>query len=292
MLTPQTSSTPNECLFQTWFCNPKYANILWHPGFNGTSNAMRFDKTANQYVYQWITPPGPKWTMDCQFAIGSNFTGTGTKFKIDLFHNDIAGSKVSVGVDNLGRFGIYNGGTFTVSPELGTISFSVDNNGNGYYNDPGDTLNVYCLRIIGNYASGTPYVNIYASDANSMTLNHQSLGHTDWVNGTPVSGQSAPETVAFYNYTAPVMLDQVALAPGLAEEPPVISSVSSGGGKIIFSGTNGFPWDTYYLLSSTNLVLENWTVEATNTFDANGAFSITNPVTPEMPQKFYRLQLQ
>lgn len=66
---------------------------------------------------------------------------------MDIFHNDIAGGKVSVGVDNLGRFGIYNGSTFTVLPGLGTIPFSVDNNGNGYYNDPGDVLNVYRLRL-------------------------------------------------------------------------------------------------------------------------------------------------
>jgi len=290
--TPQTSSTPNECLFQTWFCNPKYANLLWHPGFNGTSNALRFDGTQTQYVYQWMTPPGPTWTLDCLFAIGSGFTGNGTKFKVDLFHDDISGSKVSVGVDNLGRFGIYNGSTFTVLSELGTVAFSVDNNGNGNYTDPSDILNVYRLRIIGNYAAGTPYVNLYTSDANSPMLTHQSLGKTFWVSGAPTSVQSAPETIAFYNYTAPVILDQVAVASGLAEQPPVISGVSSGGGNLVFSGTNGFPGDTYYLLSSTNLASGHWTLEATTTFDANGVFSVTNIVTKEAPQKFYRLQLQ
>jgi hypothetical protein len=137
---------------------------------------MRFDKTKSQYIYQWISDPTPRWTMDCWFAIGSGFTGSGTKFQVDLFHNDIAGSKVSVGVDNLGRFGIYNGGAFTLLPELGTVAFSADNNGNGNYTDPGDSLNVYRLRIVGNYAAASPYVSIYTSDANSLSLNHQSLG--------------------------------------------------------------------------------------------------------------------
>jgi hypothetical protein len=290
LLTPVISSTPNECLFQTWFCNPKYANILWHPGFNGTSNALRFNATQNHYVYQWVTSPGSTWTMDLVFAIGSGFTGSGTKLKVDLFHDDIAGSKVSVGVDNLGRFGIYNGGTFTVLPELGTVALSVDSNGNGYYNDPGDILNVYRLRIVGNYAAASPYVNIYTSDADNSALTHQSLGRAYWVSGPPVSGQSAPETLALYSYTAPVVVDQVALAAGLAERPPFINQVLSGNGQFIFSGTNGFPGDTYYLFTSTNL--SGWALESSNVFDANGSFSITNSLTSGAPQKFYRLKLQ
>jgi hypothetical protein len=293
LLTPVSQGLKNwQCLFRTWLCNPKYTDILRDPGFDGTTNALLFDKTQNQYVYQWISDPGPNWTMDCLFAMGSGSTGNGVKFKVDIFHNDITGGKVSLGVDNNGEFGIYNGGTFTALPELGTVSFSVDNNGNGNYTDPDDTLNVYRLRIVGDYSASTPHVNIYTSDANSLNLSHQSLGLTDWVNGSPTSGQSAPETIAFYNYTAPVVLDQVAFAPGLAEQPPVINTVSSDDGNLIFSGTNGFPGDTYYLLSSTNLTLRNWTFETTNTFDANGAFSITNAVTPETPQRFYRLQLQ
>lgn len=291
---PVSSSTPNHCLFRTWFANPKYTDILWHPGFNGTSNAMRFDGTKSQYVYQWISSPTPTWTMDCWFALGSGFTGSGTKFKVDLFHNDIAGSKVSVGVDNLGRFGIYNGGAFTILPELGTVAFSVDSNGNGNYTDPGDTLKVYRLRIVGNYAAASPYVNLYTSDANSPALNHQSLRRAYWVNGSPVSGLSAPGTIAFYNYTAPVVLDQIASASGLAEQPPVINNVVSRNGQLIFSGTNGFAGDTYYVLSSTNLALplSRWTRAATNTFDGTGSFSATNAMPVNTPQMFYRLQLQ
>jgi hypothetical protein len=279
LLTPVTSSTPNECLFQTWFCNPEYTTLLLHGGFSGTANALMFNKAATQYVYQWITPPGPTWTLDFLFAMDSGFTGTGTKFKVDIFHDDILGSKVSVGVNDQGQFGIYNnGGAFTALPELGTVLFSVNN--------------VYRLRMVGNYAASTPYVNIYTSGANNLALTHQSLGRTDWVNGTPASGQSGPETIAFYNYTNTVIVDQIAFASGLAEQPPVISNVSLGGGKLVFSGTNGFAGDTYYLWSATNLALGNWTLEGTNAFAGNGAFSITNPVPPGAPQKFYRLQLQ
>jgi hypothetical protein len=277
--TPQTSSTPNECLFQSWFCSPSYTTILSRVGFNGTSNALTFNKAANQYVYQWITPPGPTWTMDFLFAMDSGFIGSGVKFRADIFHNDILGSKVSVGVNDQGQVGIFNGGnTFTPLPTLGTISIS--------------TNNVYRMRIVGNYTASTPYVNIYTSDANNPALSHQALGLTYWINGAPVSGQSSPETIGFYNFTNTVMLDQVTLASGLGEQPPVISSISPGGGKLIFSGTNCLPGDTYYLLASTNLLLGNWTLQNTNTFNTNGTFSITNTVTPGSPRTFYRLQLQ
>ena len=216
LLTPVSQGLDDyECLFRNWFCSPKYTGILLSSNFYGTNNALRFNAADNQYVYQWISSPGPAWTMDCRFALGSAFTGTGVKFQLDLFHNDITGSKVSLGVDNLGRFGIYNGSTFMLLPGLGTVAFSVDNQGDGTYTDPGDVLNVYRLRIVGNYAASTPYVNIYTSDANSLNLDHQALGQTFWVGSSPVSGQSAPETAGFYNYTAPVLLGQIALAPDL-----------------------------------------------------------------------------
>lgn len=292
LLTPAISSMPTESLFQTWLCN-SYANVLRHPGFNGTSNALMFNKAANQYVYQWMTPPGPTWTMDLLFAVGADFSGTGIKFKMDIFHDDISGSKVSIGINDQGQFGIFNSaGNLVPLPELGTVSFSQDNDNNGYYNDASDVLNVYRLRLVGNYAASTPYVNIYTSDANNTALTHQSLRRTDWVSGTPVSGISSPETIVFYNYTNTIIVDQVAFASGLAGQSPVITSRALSGGQFVLSGTNGFAGDNYSLLSSTNLALGNWTLETTNAFDTDGVFSVTNAVIPGALQKFYRLQLR
>ncbi|HEY1790644.1 MAG TPA: hypothetical protein VGJ73_21020, partial [Verrucomicrobiae bacterium] len=81
-----------QCYFRDWMCSPKYTDILWQKGFGGTANALRFDGTQSQEVYQWITSPGPNWTMDLLFAIGSSFTGTGAKFAVDVYHNDITGA--------------------------------------------------------------------------------------------------------------------------------------------------------------------------------------------------------
>lgn len=283
-----------ECLFRDWQCSPKYTDILLSSNFYGTNNALRFDKANSQYVYQWISSPGREWTMDCMFAIGSAFTGTGTKFKVDLFHNDITGSKVSVGVDNLGRFGIYQSGTFTVLSGLGTVSFSVDNVGDGTYTDPGDVLNVYRLRIVGNYFASTPYVNIYTSDANSLSLTHEALNQVHWVGSSPTSGQSAPETAMFYGYTAPVLLGQIAIAPGLADQPPILNIAKFGSAAVRITCTNGPPGETYYLLTSTNPAAApaTWTSAATNTFDQTGSFTQIKPAPSNSPPTFYRLRLQ
>ncbi len=279
-----------ECLFRNWQCSPKYTSILVSSNFYGTNNALRFNVADSQYVYQWISSPGPAWTMDCLFAIGSAFTGAGVKFQMDLFHNDITASKVSLGVDNLGHFGIYNGSTFLPLPGLGTVAFSVDNTGDGTYTAPGDVLNVYHLRIVGNYIASTPYVNIYTSDANSLNLDHQALGQTYWIGSSPVSGHSAPETVVFYNYTAPVLLGQIAITRGI---PPTIANAFVQGNQLIFNGINGSPGETFYVLSTTNpaLPLVNWTRASTNTFTGSN-ISITNVMLPNLPRQFYSLQLQ
>jgi hypothetical protein len=74
---------------------------------------------------------------------------------------------------------------------------------------------------------------------------------------------------------------------------PVINSISLNGTNLILSGTNGYATGTYYVLSSTNVILPltQWTPLLTNTFDGSGNFAITNAFTPGMPQQFYILKL-
>ncbi len=79
-----------------------------------------------------------------------------------------------------------------------------------------------------------------------------------------------------------------------ASSQPVVNSVILSGNNLIFSGTNGVANGSYVVLISTNLTLPliNWATLVTNTFDANGIFQVTNPITPETPQFFYRLQVR
>jgi len=80
----------------------------------------------------------------------------------------------------------------------------------------------------------------------------------------------------------------------LAVSQPSIANINVTGGNLVVSGTGGPNGWTYYLLASTNLNLPvvQWTRIATNQFNGDGTFSMTNVVNTAAPQTFYRIQLQ
>jgi len=75
--------------------------------------------------------------------------------------------------------------------------------------------------------------------------------------------------------------------------PPPISGVALNGSNFVLSGSNGIAGRPFYLLGTTNIVLplSQWQFLATNAFDGNGNFTVTNS-NPTNVQQFYRLQLQ
>ncbi len=89
--------------------------------------------------------------------------------------------------------------------------------------------------------------------------------------------------------------DTSALTNGIlnvvSKPAPYIAGFSLSGTNLVFSGTNGWANGIYELLTSTNvaLALTNWTAIATNTFDSNGQFNLTNGINPDAPQQFYIL---
>ena len=81
----------------------------------------------------------------------------------------------------------------------------------------------------------------------------------------------------------------------VAATTPVITNISLSSGTLVISGSNGPPYQTYYLIATTNLAmsLTNWMVLATNVFPINGDFSITNDLGTNAPQQeFFELQMQ
>ena len=73
---------------------------------------------------------------------------------------------------------------------------------------------------------------------------------------------------------------------------PTITSVAEVAGNLVFSGTNGASSGTFHVLTTTNLTtpLTNWVVLSTNSFNANGTFSVTNAINPGVKQQFYLIQ--
>jgi hypothetical protein len=77
-----------------------------------------------------------------------------------------------------------------------------------------------------------------------------------------------------------------------AASQPVIGSTKVSGGNLIFSGTGGTANGNYWVLTATNLATPfgSWPTQATYTYDATGAFSVTNAISPGTPARFYRIK--
>jgi autotransporter-associated beta strand protein len=80
---------------------------------------------------------------------------------------------------------------------------------------------------------------------------------------------------------------------GVPTPQPGITRLDVSGGTFVIRGTNGVPGWPYCVLTSTdlNLPLSSWTRLATNWFDANGEFSVTNSAGSEA-QRFCAVVLQ
>jgi fibronectin-binding autotransporter adhesin len=75
--------------------------------------------------------------------------------------------------------------------------------------------------------------------------------------------------------------------------PPHFNSPVLSGSTLTLSGGGGTPNTDYILLASTNVALSvpNWDRVTTNQFDSGGNFSISMPVNPGVPQRFFLIQL-
>ncbi len=98
-------------------------------------------------------------------------------------------------------------------------------------------------------------------------------------NGVLISGTSSLGT-------------RVATIALVVKSRPVIVGANLVGSNFIVSGTNGLAGSTFYVLNSTNaaLALNRWATVATNGFNTNGNFSVTNPVSSGTVGGFYLIQ--
>jgi len=75
---------------------------------------------------------------------------------------------------------------------------------------------------------------------------------------------------------------------------PIIGTVSSAGNNLLLKGNGGQPYQPFTTLMSTDagLSFNQWTPVATNACDADGNFSVTNPVNPAVSRQFYIIRMQ
>ncbi len=79
--------------------------------------------------------------------------------------------------------------------------------------------------------------------------------------------------------------------PSATAGPLLITNLWPAAGGVALAGSGGSNNATYHLLSSATLALPstNWPAVATNTFDADGNFILTNPILPGA--QFFRLSV-
>jgi pectate lyase len=94
---------------------------------------------------------------------------------------------------------------------------------------------------------------------------------TNWVDVTPSAGTPPPPPPS----------------------TPVITQVLMTEDGFIINGTNGPANGDYEVQAWTNmdLSLNQWPVIGTDSFDPSGSFSYTDPVSPDILQKFYRIRV-
>lgn len=90
-------------------------------------------------------------------------------------------------------------------------------------------------------------------------------------------------------HTNGLAIDGTLRVVNLIPPAPVIQNAMSLPGALWLQATAGTPYDPCRLLTSTNL--SDWVIVATNSFDATGNLSVTNPISSAEPARFYRLQL-
>jgi autotransporter-associated beta strand protein len=154
-----------------------------------------------------------------------------------------------------------------VSPsnDVASVSGTLANGGTG-------TLTVSNLGTTA-LAVGDKFTLFNKAVSNGSALTVTGVGAV-WVNNLQVDG-----SISVSSTTLP--------------KPVITTTTILNGTNLVFSGTNGTVGVTYNVLTSTNLVLpiSSWTPIFTNTFITGGAFSITNLISPSVPQRFYILIL-
>ena len=177
-------------------------------------------------------------------------------------------------------------GTFTLGGAVtlsGTSSMDVIKSGGGIANDFLTTLDTLTL-------GGTLRLNLTGealADGDAIVLfgfNSATGAFSSIVPATPGPGLMWDTSDLATSGTLRV------LAPPQLE----FGSVSQSGTNLVMMGRNGTPGATFRILTSTDLETPtpNWVPVATNMFDLNGNFNVTQGIDPGTPKRFFLIQLQ
>jgi hypothetical protein len=160
--------------------------------------------------------------------------------------------------------------------------------------------NVVCTNII---AANTTTINIPSASNISGTaqiplISYSGSSADPYANlalGTTPAGYTVGNGGLLVDNTANLTIDVILSSSAGPSTNANILSVTLFGTNLVLHGTNnnGGTNFHYAVLSSTNLTLplSNWTVLNTNSFNMDGTFDYTNPITPLQPRAFFDTQV-
>lgn len=70
---------------------------------------------------------------------------------------------------------------------------------------------------------------------------------------------------------------------------PSFTNITVSHGTLVASGSGGVANGNYYIQFTTNLLSNPWITSGTNKFDGNGDFAITNVISTDVPQLYFKI---
>ena len=130
-----------------------------------------------------------------------------------------------------------------------------------------------------------------ANTSASLAYGSGDSGPGQYIIGTFVANSSRGQTLILSSPNGPPQINLFQVR----DITPVITGIAVSGPTLTLTATNGPANGIFVLLKSSTVTLglSQWTPVLTNSFDANGAMSLsTNVVNPSIPQQFYILKTQ
>ena len=260
------------------------SNVVRQSGFApNSSQAVRLVGEGQRLGQNVVS--SSDWHLEAYFAVADSAGTTNEAFSIyittisDIFNTGASRLRLRY---QEGQFW-YAGG---VLPELGTLRPSLDANGDGDFNDPGDRKNVYHLRITGHgwgWAGST--ADIELSEANSPYFSRLVAGLAiNSSGGTPTS--MAFDTL--FGGNQGFWVDDARFIIGLpGPQPPWIRSFTLQQGSFTIEWTSE-PDAVYRVLYSTNLI--NWSDSRWAPLPSQGATTVLTDSLNGNQMGYFRVQ--
>jgi hypothetical protein len=155
-----------------------------------------------------------------------------------------------------------------------------------YANGP---LNVSIANIVyGSTDADNDPISLSSFDSTSTN------GGTVVQNGINLTYTPVPDYLGAdqFSYTVSDQIDVTQGFVNITVIPTPTFGVVKSGTNLVLSGAGGAAGGTFRVLSTTNIIvpLANWTNQFNGTFDGSGHFSVTNVITPAVPQRYFIMQ--